>query len=305
MTAGYREDPQGRQRWSENGNWTRHVLDGSGSPDIDHDIPSTGTPLTGDVRPNTAPPPRAQDDGPLYGSSEWVAQHGYDATRARSQAPSGLGSGLSAVSLGPVLLLGVLAVLTIGIMALAYVLRVPLMIAMWAAPVAGIVWMVKRGFSPLRLGAVMLATMTLAYVASLGESFGQGMKENAERRDTARQQELGKSSAYNAARLRELLGGLRNGPVLFCNTLDRKAEEALAASAGVPAGLGACRSAMRKRIAAFGPADYQKLSRLEVAYAGEAPDNMGHVFRLGPNPLGWTRVHTAWSTYSTHINKIE
>ncbi|MFI6514100.1 hypothetical protein ACIBF1_00910 [Spirillospora sp. NPDC050679] len=266
MTAGHREDPQGRQHWSAHGDWTEHVLDGPGPPD-----------------------------------GAWGTGHGHDPMRARPQAPSGPGGGLPAISLGPGLLLGVLSALTVGIMALAYVLRVPLTIATWAAPGAGIVWMAKTGFSPLRLGAVMLATMTLAYAASLGESYGEG----AEGPDAARQEELRRSTAYNAARLRKLLGGLQNGPVLFCSTLDRKAEEALAASEGVPAGPGSCRSAMRKRTAGFGPDDYRKLSRLEVAYAGEAPGGLGHVFRLGPNPLGWSRVHTARSASSTRINKIQ
>ncbi|MFG1944893.1 hypothetical protein [Nonomuraea sp. NPDC048826] len=272
--GGFRPDPQGRMRWSENGRWTDDVRDPDGTVRKDGRIPASAPPST---------PPMLGVDPPRRSDMP---------TRSASSGPDLAGAGgavLGATGCGGLVLTGVVMLV---LMAFVWQLRW-VFLALWLAlPVVGVLLRRRgrlRGW--VAIGGVA-GWLILGLLVLTGFQIEQGVRESERREVAEAHRSADAETAKEIGFTRDALAGM--GDDGFCrNTFYGDVADALAAREQVSS----CSEAVESITARIGPEGLEALRSLEMtrirSYVPEREATEHHVYRLGGNPLGWSEIEVS------------
>lgn len=250
---GWRQDPQGKTRWSENGRWGDQVRDSGGGVHRDHHIPSTPPHMSAPRLPNAARPPGDQpsviDELAAKNRQVWGDQGG----QAVQQAIGGLGGG------------AFIAVIA-GLAVMVLLFTVATFVAAVAIPIIGFV-LYRKG--TLRGGK--LALLAIVWVLC----FGNAMSTLDTFSGPEQPKEVESAQAFLG-----LMGTDDIANICGEDYLTAQAMSAMAAKEGAAD----CAEAIGKIRQRLAPSDFEDLSHLEMTKAD------GGAYRLEANPLGWREI---------------
>ncbi|MCC5575081.1 hypothetical protein IMZ11_05435 [Microtetraspora sp. AC03309] len=275
---GFRRDPQGRVRWSENGRWTEYVRDPGGTIRRDGNVPVSSPPSSSPLL--GVDPPRREGTRPTAGSGG-------------ESGGGGAAIGGAVVGVGGVGLFVVFFLLVIFLWQLRWIL----LIGWLAMAVAGVL-LYRRGRlrgRPLVFGVV--AWITLGCLCMTGFGFQSSYEEGQKRTTAEESREEAELTAREISATQNSLARMADDPHDFCsNRMSDGADDALAEREGTSS----CSEAVEGLAARLGPTGLHALSGLEMTKISSVFDEDRYLqrstFQLGPNPLGWTRIEMSVGT---------
>ncbi|MEU7897347.1 hypothetical protein AB0B45_31335 [Nonomuraea sp. NPDC049152] len=250
---GWRQDPQGKTRWSENGRWGDQVRDSSGGVYRDHHIPSTPPQMSAPRLPNAASPPG--------GGSSVIDEL---AERNR-QVWSDKGAGAVQQALGGMGTGGFVAILA-GLAAMVFLFTIGSFVGAVALPIVAFVLYRKgtlRGVKPAVLGSVWFLCLATA-LTTVDQFSGSGLPKEVEQ-----------AQAF--------LGLMGSDSVsMICDEpyMTEQAKSAMAAKERASD----CAEAVGKIKQRLDESDFEDLSHLNMTKTDRG------TYLLDDNPLGWREI---------------
>ncbi|MGW4469994.1 hypothetical protein [Nonomuraea sp. NPDC004354] len=250
---GWRQDPQGKTRWSENGQWGDQVRDSSGGVYRDHHVPSTPPRMSAPRLSHADPPPGGGssviDELAAKNRQVW----GDQAPGAVQQALGGMGTG------------GFAAIL-VGLAVMVFLFTVVSFVGVVVLPIVGFVLYRKgtlRGVKPAVLGVVWFLCLTTT-LTTVDRFSGSGLPEEVEQ----------------AQAFLSLMGSDSISRICTEPYMTEQARAAMAAKEGVSG----CAEAVGRIRQRLDESAFEDLGQLDMTRTDRG------TYLLEDNPLGWREI---------------